>query len=61
MIFLIPLIIFIAILFGVDYAYFQNEDAHTKQILQEKQSKNKTINQEKISNYIHKISNDKKY
>ncbi|MBZ7987731.1 hypothetical protein [Campylobacter canadensis] len=61
MIFLIPLIIFIAILFGIDYAYFQKEDANAKQILFEKSSQNKKINQEKIDEYIRKINNDKKY
>lgn len=31
MVFLIPLIIFIGVLFGIDYVYFQDDDNNAKQ------------------------------
>lgn len=31
MVFLIPLIIFIGVLFGIDYIYFQDDDNNVKQ------------------------------
>ncbi|MBT0883511.1 hypothetical protein, partial [Campylobacter sp. 2018MI13] len=51
MIFLIPLIIFIGILFGIDYIYFQDDDNNVKQ--------EKVIKKQEVSNvdeYIKKYT-----
>lgn len=43
MIFLIPLLIFIGIIFGIDYVYFSDEDSKIEKI--EKKPEQKDINE----------------
>ncbi|TKX29937.1 hypothetical protein [Campylobacter estrildidarum] len=47
MIFLIPLLLIVAILFGIDYLYFGDENSKAKAKLELKQESNPSLEQEK--------------
>lgn len=56
MVFLIPLLIVIGVIFGIDYVYFKNQDlkVQVKQVKKEQKELNSSLEKEK-KEYIEKL------